>query len=130
MRRGVLRCAGAALAALLASGALADAVRVSHGVSVFGDLKYGADFTHLDYVDPDAPKGGTLRLWGLDTFETLNPFILKGQKEPWNALVFDTLMARAFDEPDALYGLVAGAVEIRKRAAGSRSGLRPEARFP
>ena len=81
MRAGLLRCAGGALVALLATGALADAVKVGHGVSVFGDLKYGADFTHFDYVNPDAPKGGTLRLWGLDTFETLNPFILKGQKE-------------------------------------------------
>ena len=126
MRTGLLGCAAAAL---LASGALAGAVKVGHGVSVFGDLKYGADFTHLDYVNPDAPKGGRLRLWGLDTFETLNPFILKGQKESWNALVFDTLMARAFDEPDALYGLVAGEIEIPEAGGWVAFRLRPEARF-
>ena len=115
--------------ALAASQAFAGAVTVSHGVSVFGDLKYGADFSHFDYVNPDAPKGGTLRLWGLDTFETLNPFILKGRKEAWNALLFDTLMVRAFDEPDALYGLVAQAVEIPQAGGWVAFRLRPEARF-
>ena len=129
MRTALIRYAGAALLALLASQALAGTVKVSHGVSVFGDLKYGADFAHFDYVNPDAPKGGTLRLWGLDTFETLNPFILKGRKEAWNALIFDTLMARAFDEPDALYGLVAEAVEIPEEGGWVAFRLRPEARF-
>ncbi len=125
----MLRHAGALLLALLASQALAGTVKVSHGVSVFGDLKYGAEFAHFDYVNPDAPKGGTLRLWGLDTFETLNPFILKGRKEAWNALLFDTLMARAFDEPDALYGLVAEAVELPEAGGWVAFRLRPEARF-
>ena len=129
MRKGLLRCACAAIVALLAPGAFAGTAKVSHGVSVFGDLKYGADFTHFDYVNPNAPKGGTLRLWGLDTFETLNPFILKGQKESWNALVFDTLMARAFDEPDALYGLVAKEIEIAEAGGWVAFRLRPEARF-
>ena len=128
MRTALLRHAGAAMLALLAADALAATVKVSHGVSVFGDLKYGADFAHLDYVNPDAPKGGTLRLWGLDTFETLNPFILKGQKEAWNALLFDTLMARAFDEPDALYGLVAEAIEVPQAGGWVAFRLRPEAR--
>ena len=129
MRTALLRHAGAAMLALLAADALAGTVKVSHGVSVFGDLKYAADFAHLDYVNPNAPKGGTLRLWGLDTFETLNPFILKGQKEAWNALLFDTLMARAFDEPDALYGLVARAIEVPEAGGWVAFRLRPEARF-
>ena len=118
-------------AALLAAPApaFAQAVRTSHGVSVFGDLKYQANFTHFAYVNPDAPKGGTFRLWGLDTFETLNPYILKGQKEVWNALIFDTLMVRAFDEPDALYGLVAAAVELPKDKSWVGFRLRPRARF-
>ena len=129
MRTGFLRSAGAALLVLLASQALAGAVKVSHGVSVFGDLKYGADFAHLDYVNPDAPKGGALKLWGLDTYETLNPFILKGRKEAWNALIFDTLMARASDEPDALYGLVAKEIEIPEEGGWVAFRLREEARF-
>jgi len=129
VRTALLRHAGALLLALLASQAPAGTVKVSHGVSVFGDLKYGAEFAHFDYVNPDAPKGGTLRLWGLDTFETLNPFILKGRKEAWNALLFDTLMARAFDEPDALYGLIAEAVELPEAGGWVAFRLRPEARF-
>ena len=118
-------------AALFAAAAPADAgeVRIRHGVSVFGELKYPPGFTHFDYVNPHAPKGGTLRLWGLDSFETLNPFILKGQKEAWNRLIFDTLMARAFDEPDALYGLVAAAVEMPRDRSWVGFRLRPEARF-
>ncbi len=126
----MLRAALFAVALLaIPSPADAEAVRTSHGVSVFGDLKYPPGFTHFDYVNPDAPKGGTLRLWGLDTFETLNPLILRGQKEAWNPLIFDTLMARAFDEPDALYGLVAASVDLPEdnRWVGFR--LRPEARF-
>ena len=115
--------------AALACQAPAGEATVSHGVSVFGDLKYGADFAHLGYVNPDAPKGGTLRLWGLDTFETLNPFILKGRKEAWNELIFDTLMARAFDEPDALYGLVAKEIEVPRAGGWVAFRLRPEARF-
>ncbi len=125
-----MRAAALALAALaFAAGAGAAETRTAHGVSSFGDLKYPPGFAHFDYVDPDAPKGGALRLWGLDSFETLNPFTLKGRKEAWNALIFDGLMARAFDEPDALYGLVAETVDLPedRRWVGFR--LRRAARF-
>ncbi len=127
MKRVPALLASALIAA--APPALGNEVRASHGVSVFGDLKYPSGFAHFDYVNPNAPKGGTLRLWGLDTFETLNPFILKGRKEPWNALIFDTLMARAFDEPDALYGLLARSVELPADRSWVGFRLRPEARF-
>lgn len=91
-----------------------------HGMSVFGDLKYPATFTHFDYVNPDAPKGGTLSEIGptasyngaYDTFDTLNGYILKGNGAQRLDLNFDTLMVRAFDEPDAMYGLVAETVEF------------------
>ena len=102
---------------------------VSHGISVFGDLKYGPGFKHFDYVNPSAPKGGTLKRWGLDTFETLNPFILKGGKEPLNGLLFDSLMARATDEPDALYALVAKSVELPKDRTWATFNLDPRAKF-
>ena len=101
----------------------------SHGLSVFGDLRYGPGFAHFDYVEPDAPKGGTLRLWGLDTFETLNPFILKGGKEELNGLLFDTLMVRAMDEPDALYALAARSVELADDGGWVAFDLDPRARF-
>jgi microcin C transport system substrate-binding protein len=101
----------------------------SHGISVFGDLKYGPDFTSFDYVDANAPKGGALRLWGLDSFDNLNPFILKGVPPQGISLIFDTLMVRAMDEPDALYGLVARSVTLAADGGAVTFALRPEARF-
>ena len=126
MRAGLAALAAAALAAAAPSAA---AARTAHGVSAFGDLKYPPGFAHFDYVNPDAPKGGTLRLWGLDSFETLNPFTLKGRKEEWNGLVFDTLMARAEDEPDALYGLVAESIDLPDDRSWAAFRLRRGARF-
>ncbi len=97
---------------LFASAALASDPVPRHGLSVFGNLKYAEGFAHFDYVNPDAPKGGSIKVTGLETFETVNPFILKGRKEVLSeALLFDTLMARSFDEPDSFYGLVAKSVE-------------------
>ena len=91
-----------------------------HGMSIFGDLKYPADFEHFDYADPDAPKGGELRLspseaylnQGFLTFDTLNIYVLKGSGAHGMRLNFDTLMTRAWDEPDAMYGLAAEAAAI------------------
>ena len=88
------------------------ASKVSHGISIFGDLKYGPDFKHFSYVNPNAPKGGRLRLAGRDSFDNLNPFILKGDSAQGVGLLFDSLMTRATDEPDALYGLVAESIEL------------------
>ena len=82
-----------------------------HGISAFGDLKYATDFTHFDYVDPQAPKGGSFSFqppnWffnqNVQTFNTLNTFILRGDAPPRMELCFDRLMVRAMDEPDAIY---------------------------
>jgi microcin C transport system substrate-binding protein len=101
-----------------------------HGVSVFGDLKYPAGFPHFDYVNPDAPKGGALSTWNVGTFETMNPFLLKGREEDLAAgLLFDTLMTRAEDEPDAMYGLVAQSVEVPEDGRWVAFMLNPKARF-
>ena len=81
-----------------------------HGLSAFGELKYPADFKHFDWVNPDAPKGGRLATIGTArarNFRQLQCFILKGDAAQGLDYVFDTLMARAYDEPDAVYGLVA-----------------------
>jgi microcin C transport system substrate-binding protein len=102
-----------AAAILIATPAFAADVTPRHGLSVFGDLKYADGFAHFGYVNPNAPKGGAIKVPGLDTFETVHPFILKGRKEVLaEALLFDTLMARSFDEPDSFYGLVAKTVEV------------------
>ena len=108
-----------------------------HGMSIFGELKYAIDFPHFDYVNPDAPKGGTLSQVpvngaynaSLQTFDTLNGYVLKGNSPPRLDFIFDTLMVRAFDEPDAVYGLVALSAEAKAGGNEYIFKLRPEARF-
>ncbi|KXF79019.1 hypothetical protein ATN84_04555 [Paramesorhizobium deserti] len=139
-RRSFLSLSGsAAIAAFLPGRAFADAPtdKPLHGLSAFGELKYPADFTHFDYASPEAPKGGTFTFgppnWVFNqsplTFNTLNSFSNKGDAPPRMELCFDSLMASALDEPDAIYGLVAETVTI----SGDRNSyvfkLRPEARF-
>lgn len=103
-----------------------------HGLSVFGDLKYPADFAHFDYADPAAPKGGKLVTIGTlarATFDSFNNFIPKGDAAQGLELLFDTLMKRALDEPDAVYGLVADWAEVADDGRAVTFHLRPEARF-
>jgi len=86
-----------------------------HGLSAFGDLKYPADFAHFAYVNPDAPKGGRFSELvgaGTATFNSLNGFVLRGDPAVSLELCFASLMARAYDEPDAVYGLAAERVDI------------------
>ncbi len=86
----------------------------THGLSSFGDLKYQKDFKNFDFVNPAAPKTGTIRIRNADSFDSVNPFILKGLYDVVNADIggdlsfnYASLMTRAHDEPDAVYGLVA-----------------------
>ncbi|HEY0571419.1 MAG TPA: ABC transporter substrate-binding protein, partial [Enterovirga sp.] len=109
----------------------------AHGLSIFGDLKYGPDFQNFQYVNPKAPKGGsfssqissTAGNQNFDTFNTLNIFVLKGDGAAGMGLTFDSLMARALDEPDALYGLLAKSVAASADGLTYRFRLRPKARF-
>ncbi len=103
-----------------------------HGLSAFGELKYPPDFTHFDYVNPDAPKAGRLSMIGTAgriTFNSFNGFILKGDAAQGLSALFDSLMVRAFDEPDAVYGLVAESVEVAEDRSTATFNLRPEAKF-
>lgn len=112
------------------SHARAEAVIRAHGVSAFGDLKYPADFAAFDYVDVDAPKGGTFSTGGgPGTFDSLNPFILKGNAATLLGLTFDSLMDASADEPDSMYGLVASSIEYPEDRSWCAFELRPEARF-
>lgn len=130
--------AGAVARTGLAQGAppVADEIEV-HGLSVFGDLKYPADFRQLDYVRPDAPKGGVfsqispMRQYNQSflTFNSLNSYILKGDGAQGMEWTFATLMARAYDEPDAVYGSAASAVKISADKLTYRFVMRPQARF-
>ncbi len=104
----------------------------THGLSVFGDLEYPATFTHFDYVNPDAPKGGRMALIGpvpSDTFDSFNNYILKGDPAQGLALMFDSLMERAMDEPDAVYGLVAKTADLAADRKSVVFELRAEAKF-
>ncbi len=116
----------------VATAAAAVETTSSHGISAFGTLKYPADFKHLDYVNPNAPKGGRLILRpqkGPRTFDNFNYVITRGDYADGSEFLFDTLMARAYDEPDALYGLVAESVEAPADRSFAIFNLRPEARF-
>ncbi|MFN3613302.1 MAG: extracellular solute-binding protein [Rubrimonas sp.] len=127
-----------ALAATLAAApawAPADVI-VAHGLSAFGDLKYPPDFAHFEYVNPDAPKGGSISTTTTranQTFDTLNAYSLRGDPPmglaaPEN-FVYDSLMVSAADEADAVYGLVASHAEYEPGGDWVIFQMRPEARF-
>jgi microcin C transport system substrate-binding protein len=105
------------------------AVTVSHGLSMHGDLKYGPGFPHFEYVNPKAPKGGEVKLAAIGTFDTLNPFILKGVSAAGLANLFDTLTVGSDDEPFSRYGLIAEHIEMPADRSWVAYTLRPEARF-
>jgi microcin C transport system substrate-binding protein len=100
-----------------------------HGLSMYGDLKYGPGFTHFEYADPRARKGGDVRLHAVGTFDTLNPFILKGVAAAAIGELFDTLMTSSADEAFAQYGLVAESVQVPADRSWVGFTLRREARF-
>jgi len=105
------------------------AAEAAHGIALHGEPKYAADFTHFDYTNPDAPKGGALRLAAIGTFDNLNPYILKGQAVAEGTSVFETLMESALDEPFSQYGRIAKSVTVAPDRAWVSYQLRPEARF-
>jgi microcin C transport system substrate-binding protein len=122
----------ALLAGLLLASAGAGADNGKHGLSTFGELKYPADFKHFEWVNPDAPKGGRLATIGTvarTSFDSFNNFILKGDPAQGLEYLYDSLMARALDEPDAVYGLVAHSAEVAPDRSSVVFRLRPEAKF-
>ena len=122
--------AGTAAATALPGAALGEAIK-SHGMSAFGDLKYPADFTHFDYANVDAPKGGTWSTgYGGLTYDSFNFFILKGNRERFNVFfVYDKLMSESFDEADSYYPLIAESVEMPEDRAWVVFNINPNAKF-
>ena len=106
-----------------------DEIITSHGYSFFGDLKYSADFKHLDYVNPNAPKGGEVSTWGFGTFDSMNPYSRKGTAGALASASFESLMTGTADEVGAVYGLLASSVEYPKDLSWAIFNIRPEARF-
>jgi microcin C transport system substrate-binding protein len=130
--RPVFTLIGGAVLLLALATSPASAAERAHGLSAFGDLAYPPGFDHFAYAAPDAPKGGIFSLvgWGgVTTFNSLNNYILKGDAAQGLELLFDSLMMRAADEPDAVYGLVAESAEVADDGLSVTFHLRPEARF-
>ncbi|MCP4699470.1 MAG: ABC transporter substrate-binding protein [Gammaproteobacteria bacterium] len=106
----------------------ADAI-VSHALAMHGKVKYPDGFTHFDYTNPNAPKGGEVRLAGIGTFDNLNPFILKGVAPSGTGRMFDTLTVKSHDEAFSQYGLIAETMEMPKDRSWIIYTLRKEAKF-
>jgi microcin C transport system substrate-binding protein len=100
-----------------------------HALSLIGEPKYPAGFTHFDWVNPDAPKGGTLRGFAEGSFDSLNPFSVKGDPAGGMGLVFDSLMAGSPDEPSSEYCLICEWVSYPADFSSVTFGLNPNARF-
>ena len=107
----------------------ADITGPQHGNALVGSLKYGPDFEHFDYVNPDAPKGGNITLSWSSNFDSLNPFIIEGTSAPGSGFIFETLMESPSDEPSSQYGLIAETMEIAEDNTWVAYNLREEARW-
>lgn len=117
----------AAFASLMFSPAqAADAV---HGLAMHGAPKYAADFKHFEYANPDAPKGGEIRLAVAGTFDTLQSFIIKGVPAPGIGMIYQTLMTNADDEAFSEYGQLAESVEMPEDRSSVTFNLRAGAKF-
>ena len=124
----VLRRSCLALCVLLCSAAAL--AEPQHAMTLYDEApKYPSDFTHFDYTNPDAPKGGTLRLAGLTGFDSLNPFIPKGNAADQIGLLYDTLTYHSVDEPFTEYGLLAERIEKAADNSFVRFFINPLARF-
>jgi microcin C transport system substrate-binding protein len=124
----VVRLSALALVAATVATA-APAAEPRHGASMYGELKYGPDFEHFDYADPNAVVGGHLKLSAIGSFDSLNPFILKGTPAANLGLIFDTLTVQSNDEPFSEYGLLAETIEIPEDRSWVAFNLREEARW-
>jgi microcin C transport system substrate-binding protein len=123
----------ATLCAAVALMACSPASWAAHGYALWGDLKYPAGFTNFDYVNPNAPQGGELRLVSnqrVSTFDKYNPFTIRGSAPAYlAALVFDTLLTPSLDETASAYGLLASDVTVADDGLSATFKLRAEARF-
>jgi microcin C transport system substrate-binding protein len=118
----------ASLLVLASAGASAQATR-SHGIAMHGDLKYPADFKHFEYANPNAPKGGEVRLEAFGTYDNFNPWILGGSPAGVVGLTLDTMMVASADEPFSKYCLVCDTVELPADRSWIIFNLRADARF-
>lgn len=125
---GFLVCALGLTAMAGLARAEGDVIR-AHGISTFGNLKYPADFKHLNYVNPDAPKGGEMSIWAFGSFDSMHPYTIKGRAAGLASIFFESLLTGADDEIGAAYCLLCETIEYPQDRSWVIFHLRPEARF-
>jgi len=101
--------------------------QATHAIAMYGRAKYDVGFKNFDYVNPDAPKGGTLRLSGPETFDSLNQFIIKGVSAQGLGLLYQSLLVKAQDEPYTMYGGIAQSIETPDDRSWVKFHLNPNA---
>jgi microcin C transport system substrate-binding protein len=126
---GVMRFFLTVYACLLLVPGVTHAQEPTHGLSLFGAPNLGKDFTHYPYVNPDAPKGGALRVAAIGSFDSLNNFTIKGSAASGLGMIYDTLMDTSLDEPSTAYGLIAETVSHPADYSSVTFVLRKQARF-
>lgn len=119
---GMLLCS----AQLFTAAVLAEPV---HGLALHGEVKYPANFTHFAYANPNAPQGGEARFAAIGSFDTFNPFNIKGQAAAGIGELFESLMTSSADEPFSAYGLIAASIDVPADRSSATFILRPEAKF-
>ena len=112
-----------------ATGGVSEDLIKSHGISTFGDLKYSADIGHLDYVNPEAPKGGEISIWGFGGFDSLNPYTPKGRAARLSNIFYESLLTGTADEIGSSYGLIAESLEYPEDRSFVIFNLRDDVTF-
>ncbi len=107
----------------------AEEIITSYGYSTFGELKYGPDFEHLDYVNPDAPKGGEIAQWARGTFDSMNPFSRKGRAGSLSSMPYERLMTSTDDDPYGYYCIICESLEYPKSEDWVIFHLRDDVKF-
>ncbi len=132
---GLALSAGALAAAVALAAAQAQAqaqepgIIVSHGISTFDELELPADFSHLRYVDPEAPKGGEMSIWSMGGFDSMHPYSTQGRAGALSSIFFESLLQSVADEIGASYCLVCESIEYPEDRSWVIFNMRPEARF-
>ena len=129
MRRFAILALALLLGLFPGSAAHADKAVKGHGIAMHGDLKYKPGFKNFDYVNPNAPKGGTVRLNVIGTFDSFNSFIVKGNPATGLGFIYENLMSGSADEAFSQYGQLAEQVETPADRSWVAFTLRPEARW-
>lgn len=101
----------------------------SHVLSMYGDFKYPENFTHFQYANPEAPKGGIFKQASIGSFDSLNPFIVKGNSATGVSMIYDSLLKSATDEPFTGYALIASAVKVAEDFSSVSFKINPNAYF-